>query len=85
VEASNSCARTLIFDSSFIAFYVVSFFLFIHPFSSFFHFFYSFPPFLFGFLLPVLFSSFFTFVFVFVFLAMWVSSLAYPNLLATKC
>jgi hypothetical protein len=90
VEASNSCAKTLIFNS-FSFFAVLSvFFLFIHPFSLFYAlvflpFLLSFP-FLFVFLLPFIPPSplFFTLVLSLFFLLMWVSSIAYPNLFGTK-
>jgi hypothetical protein len=45
-----------------------------------FQFFIAFPPFCLVFLLPFL----FTFVFVSVFRLVWISYLAYPNLLRTK-
>jgi hypothetical protein len=75
VEASNSCARTLIFNSpSFIAFLCQFFFFFaIFPTFLCFSFFIPFPP---------LFSCLF-FISAF-WLIMWVSCLAYPTLLGTK-
>jgi hypothetical protein len=76
VEAVNSCTRTLIFDPSFIAFLCYfSFFLFIIFAFFVFQFFYCPFPF---------FPFFFTFVFVSVFRLLWVSSLAYSNLLRSK-
>jgi hypothetical protein len=62
----------------------IFFFLFAH-----FHFlwlsvFLPFPPFLIGFLSPFVSPLLFHPCFVSVFLLMWVSSLAYPNLLGTK-
>jgi hypothetical protein len=81
VEASNSCARTLIFGSfSFIAF-LSKFFLFIHPFSLFFGLvFYC----LFSFFSLVFYRPSFSPLFYPCFSAHVVSSLAYHNLLETK-
>jgi hypothetical protein len=89
VEASNSCAGTLIFGSFFFIAFCQSFFSFF------------FPPLFAFFLLSVLlsflllsnwflflssfvFSLLFRYCFIPVFLAHVVSSLAYPNLLGTK-
>jgi hypothetical protein len=69
---------------SYVSFFFLSFY---SPFVAFlcFDFLLPFPLFLFGFLLPFLFSSsFFTSVFIFVFRFLCVSSLAYPNLFGTK-
>jgi hypothetical protein len=83
METSNSCVRTLIFDSSsFIVF--LCYFSFYSPFFAFSRFFLPFPIFLFGFLLPFPFPFFFTFVLSLVFRSCKVSSLAYPNLLGIK-
>jgi hypothetical protein len=75
VKANNSYGKTLVFSSSFLLSFYVSFFLFfVHHFSSFFvPVFYYFSLFLFGFL----FSSP-------PFVLLWVSSVAYPNLLEIK-
>jgi hypothetical protein len=85
MEASNSCARTLIFgSSSFIAF-LCQFLSFYSPFVTFLCFSFLLSFFYLAFLLsspPPLF--FFTFVFASVFWLLWVSSLAFPNLVRTK-
>jgi hypothetical protein len=67
----------------FYCFLMLVFFLFIRPLSPFYvSIFIASPPFCFFIALP--FSPFFTFVFVSVFRLLWVSSLAYSNLLGTK-
>jgi hypothetical protein len=80
VEASNSCARTLIFGSflllPFVKFFPYAFFAFLT--------FIVFSPFLFGFLSPFVFPFFFALALYSLFLADVVSSLAYPNLLGNK-
>jgi hypothetical protein len=82
VGACNSCARTLIFGSSFIAFFMLvflSFFAFLCL-----SFLLPFPFFLFVFYCSSFNTFLFTFVFIFVFRLLWVSFLAHPNLLGTK-
>jgi hypothetical protein len=84
VEASNSCFRTSSIPPLLLTFMLV-FSYFYSPFSPFlcFSFFIAFLPFLFGFLLSFLFSHFSS-LFCLCFSALWVSSLAYPNLLGIK-
>jgi hypothetical protein len=85
VEASNSCARTLIFGSFyFIAFLLVfSFYLPLFIFCGL-MFYCLFLFFGLVFLLPFVSPLLFHPCFVSVFRLMWVSFLAYPNLLGTK-
>jgi hypothetical protein len=83
VEASNSCAITLIFDSFLLLPFVTFFFLSLFRFFDLacyclFSFFYL------VFLSPFVFSLFFDLVLYLFFFAHVVSSLAYPNLLGNK-
>jgi hypothetical protein len=89
VEASNSCAGTLISGSFFFIAFCQSFFSFFSaPFRFFFclafYCFFSFCRIGFCFYRPSFFLFFFNIVFIPVSLAHVVSSLAYPNLLGTK-
>jgi hypothetical protein len=88
VEASNSCAGTLISGSFFFIAFCQSFFPFFRPFSLFFLLsvllFFSLCRIGFCFYRPSFFLFFFNIVFIPVSLAHVVSSLAYPNLLGTK-
>jgi hypothetical protein len=81
VEASNSCARTLIFGSflllSFVKFFFCPFFAFLT------WRFIVFSPFLFDFYRP-LFSPSFSLLFCIYFFSYVISSLTYPNLVGNK-